>query len=107
LISSERALVQLNARAAKLPPGLLREQEMAANIARLQLMRDALNQRLNDTRLTLATNLSPIIIVAEAVPATSALYPKWLWNMGVAALLGLLAGTWLALRSSAERSTKL
>lgn len=96
IISSTRSLDALAARIGKLPPGMLREQELTTDTARLESMRDSLRQRQREMRTLAATVTSPVVVVATATVPGSAKYPlPWL-NALVAAVLGLVAGIYMA-----------
>ncbi len=102
MISSTRSLATLVSRIGKLLPNMLREQETASAITRLERMRDTILLRDRDNRLASASEPSPIVVVAHSEPATTPKYPRLWLNAAVAALLGLIGGTGLALRHRAS-----
>lgn len=98
IISSAQSLSDLEKRISKLPQGLLREQEIQTEIDRLEKSRGALRQRLREARTNAAVEISPVVVVATAMPATEAKFPLPLLNVLVAAVLGLIAGICVALQ---------
>ncbi len=97
IISSARSLSDLEKRIGKLPPGLLREQEIQAEIDRLEKSRGTLRQRQRETRTNASVEISPVVVVATATPSPEAKFPQPLFNALMAALLGLIAGIYVAL----------
>ena len=100
--SGTQSLSALAKRTGKLPASVLQEQEMLSNIRQLERMRDSLAQRDRDNRLATATQPIPIVVVAEAVPATAPKYPQMWLNAMVAALLGLIGGACLNWRENRD-----
>ena len=75
----------------------LREQELRADIERLEKSRSALRLRQREMRTQAAAETSPVVLVATATPAIEAKFPLPLFNALVAAILGLIAGIYVAL----------
>lgn len=96
-ISSAQSLSALEQRMNKLPQGMLREQEIQAEIDRLEKSRDSLRQRQRDIRTNAAVETSPVVVVATATPSAEAKFPRPWFNALIAALLGLIAGICVAL----------
>ena len=86
----------LEQRIGKLPPGMLREQETQAEIARLEKSRDLLRQRQREILTNAAVKTSPVVVVTTATPSPEAKFPRPLFNALIAALLGLIAGIYVA-----------
>lgn len=97
IISNTQSMSALEQRISKLSPGMLREQEIQAEIDRLEKSRDSLRQRERDIRTNAAVETSPVVVVATATPSPEAKFPRPLFNALVAALLGLIAGIYVAL----------
>ena len=76
-------------------PGL-REQEIRAKIGHLGKSSEALVSRRGDILTQAAAETSPLAIVAAATPAIEAKFPLPLFNALVAAILGLIAGIYVA-----------
>ena len=97
IISSTQSMSALEQRINKLPPGMLREQEIQAEIDRLEKSRDSLRQKQRELRTNAAVKTSPVVVVATATPSAEAKFPRPLFNALMAALLGLIAGIYVAL----------
>jgi capsular polysaccharide biosynthesis protein len=97
IISDTQSLSALEQRIGKLPPGMLREQETQAEIDRLEKSRDVLRQKQLEIRTNSAVETSPVVVVATATPSPEAKFPRPLFNALMAALLGLIAGIYMAL----------
>ena len=97
IISDTQSMSALEQRIGKLPPGMLREQETQAEIARLEKSRDLLRQRQREILTNAAVKTSPVVVVTTATPSPEAKFPRPLFNALIAALLGLIAGIYVAL----------
>ena len=97
IISNAQSMSDLEKRISKLSPGLLREQEIQAEVDRLERSRGMLRQRQREMRTNAAVETSPVEVVATATPSTEAKFPLPLLNALVAAVLGLIAGIYVAL----------
>ena len=75
----------------------LREQEIRTEIGRLEKSRDVVRLRQHEILTQATAETSPVVVVATATPATEAKFPLPLFNALVAALLGLIAGIYVAL----------
>lgn len=87
------ALVQ---RSHLAPPVRLREEELRAEIASLQRMADAVTLGYEEARAQAAVRPDEVVILQQAAAPIEPLFPLPLINAAVAALLGLIAGIYLA-----------
>lgn len=97
IISSTQSMSALEQRISTLSPGMLGEQEIQTEIDRLERSRGSLRQRQRDLRTNAAVETSSVVVVATATPPPEAKFPRPLFNALMAALLGLIAGIYVAL----------
>lgn len=94
--SSEAALASLVQRVGTLQVPGLREQEIRTEIARLEKSRDMIRMQQRETLIQRASNALPVVVLGTPSPAEAPKFPMPAFNGLVAALLGLIAGVYVA-----------
>jgi uncharacterized protein involved in exopolysaccharide biosynthesis len=74
----------------------LLEEELRTKMRRIEKTRDGLRVRQEESQLQAAAEALPVIMVQTAEPPEEPMFPVTLFNALVAALLGLLAGIYVA-----------
>lgn len=90
------ALARLMARIDQQQPGLSTEAEIAAEVARLERMLDSTVLAIRNVQIQAAVQSDLVVVLSEAKVATKPTVPAPLFNTFVAAVLGLIAGVYLA-----------
>jgi uncharacterized protein involved in exopolysaccharide biosynthesis len=97
LAEKKAELAALSARADEMQVPTQREQDIRAEITSLEQARQGLRSRADDMVTENAAESAPVVILASAYPPTEAKFPLAVFNTLVAALLGLIAGAYVAL----------
>lgn len=90
------ALARLMARIDRQQPGLSKEAEITAELASLERMLDSAVLAIRNTQIQAAVQSDLVVVLSEAKVATKPTVPAPLFNTFVAAVLGLIAGVYLA-----------
>lgn len=90
------ALARLIARIDRQQPGLSTEAEITAEVARLERMLDSAVLAIRNIQIQAAVQSDLVVVLSEARVATKPTVPAPLFNTFVAAVLGLIAGVYLA-----------
>ena len=105
------ALAGLMARIDRQQPGLSKEAEITAEVANLERMLESAVLEIRNIQIQTAVQSNLVVVLSEAKVATEPRVPALLFNAFVAAVLGLIAGVYLAfaydclVRARATRGT--
>lgn len=91
-----QALEDLTRRSGRYPSQRLREDELRAEVNRLQRMVDSLRVSSEEARAQAVSRQDQVVILKEAEPPSEAKFPLPLFNAMIAAALGLIGGMYLA-----------
>ncbi len=92
-----RAVERLSAQTTALAPQQRREEQLRADVARLQGMVDNLTRSLDESHAQARSREDQVVVVREARPPLEPVLPLPAVNALVAALAGLIGGAYLAL----------
>ena len=90
------ALARLVARIDQQQPGLSKEAELTAEASRLARTLDSAELAIRNVQIQAATRSDLVVVLSEAKAAIEPTFPAPLFNAFVAAVLGLIAGVYLA-----------
>lgn len=96
MAENQVALARLVARIDRQQPGLSREAEITAEVASLERMLDSAVLAIRDIQTQAAVQSDLVVVLSETEVATKPRVPAPLFNTFVAAVLGLIAGLYLA-----------
>jgi len=96
LAENRVALARLTARIERQQRGLSTEAEITAEVARLERMLDSAVLAIRNSQIDAAVQSDLVMVLSEASVATKPTVPVPLFNTFVAAVLGLIAGVYLA-----------
>ena len=92
-----RAVEQLTAQTTALAPQQRKEEQLRADVARLQGMVDNLTRSLDESHAQARSREDQVVVVREAHPPLEPILPLPAVNALVAALAGIIGGAYLAL----------